>query len=135
MKVMGIFQEAPEVASTLGYGFFVWKSRVRIISQYNGNLSQEFRQTFPCSFRTSGATSEVYRHSISKNEMRTASANLVNKFYYSATLEFWPGLTKLLKGNEPRIRIAQYTVTIAVEIIYKGFTVVKRPTLGPLAHF
>lgn len=70
--------------------------------------------TLPCSFKTPGATSAVYR--LVRNGLDTCNISyLLNELDHGTRLELGTGLAEFLKGNEPGIRVAKHTVTVSEE--------------------
>jgi hypothetical protein len=68
----------------------------------------------PCSFKTSGATSAVYKPV--KNSLDTCNiSHLLNELDHGTCLKFGTGLAEFLKGNKPGIRVAKNTVTVSEE--------------------
>ena len=80
-----------------------------------------FEPTFPCSFKTSGATwnvwSQVEFKERNKNKNR---ADLVNKLNNRAVLQLGARITEFLQSNESRIRVTKYAMPVTVSLMRRA---------------
>lgn len=69
---------------------------------------------FPCSLRTSGATSKVYRQILEDAiTLKFAATYLLHELDKRAGAELWSGVAELLESNETGVGVTEHTVTVS----------------------